>query len=78
MYLETFYEKKYESDRLIGFLKGTYNSDFAKKSEHIEALKMAYVGMSRSSHLLCLALHKDRINGHIDELKPIGWDIILV
>lgn len=36
-------------------------------------LKMAYVGMTRPSHMLCE--HKDGCKQQLDELASIGWDI---
>ncbi|HYG40075.1 MAG TPA: UvrD-helicase domain-containing protein [Cytophagales bacterium] len=75
LYLETYYNKQHESERLIEFLKGNYDSTLAQKSEHIKSLKMAYVGMSRPTHLLCLAVHKSRIVGHENDLNNAGWQL---
>ncbi len=75
LYLETYYRKKHEGDRLIDFLKGSYNTKLADKTEHIESLKMAYVGMTRPSHFLCVAMHQSRIAEHEDELEKSGWKI---
>lgn len=30
--------------------------------------------MTRASHMLCLAVHKDSIQGHENELKQNGWE----
>lgn len=75
LYLETIYYEQYESDRLIDFIKGIYNKDLAKKLRHIESLKMAYVGITRPSHFLCLAIHNSRIIKHEAELEKSGWKI---
>lgn len=75
LYLETIYHDLHESDRLIEFMKGNYNTELAGKTRHKESLKMAYVGMTRPSHFLCVAIHKSRISGHEDGLKQSGWKI---
>lgn len=75
LYLETYYQKKHESERLIEFMKGNYNSKLAQKSQHTESLKMAYVGMTRPSHFLCVAMHQSRIDGHEEELSNSGWQV---
>ena len=72
LYVETFYKKKHESDRLSKCFCGQGNT-FSNKTEK-ETAKIAYVAMSRPTHLLCFALHQDRFNaikGKID-----GWEII--
>ena len=71
MYLETFYQRKYESNRLLEQFKGNNfnsNGNYEKQST-----KMAYVGLSRPTHLLCLAIHKDRFKE--DDFKD-RWEII--
>ncbi|MEQ8554910.1 MAG: UvrD-helicase domain-containing protein [Cyclobacteriaceae bacterium] len=75
LYLETYYQKKHESERLIEFIKGNYDTKLAKKSQHIESLKMAYVGMTRPSHFLCVALQSSRVKNHLEELSNAGWTI---
>jgi len=73
LYMETYF-KKYESEQLIEQLKGNpYNKD---SPELEKALKLAYVGMSRSNHLLCVALQKDKVQDHEKELIKFGWKII--
>jgi hypothetical protein len=53
--------------------KGTNN--LLEKTTVYEALKMAYVGMSRPTHLLCVAMHKDRIVPHRADLENL-WQIV--
>ena len=84
LYLETYYKNdsrkkdgsfiSYESQRIMEQLIGKQYND--TKIHQIETLKMAYVGMSRPTHLLCVALHRDRVNGHETELEKNGWKII--
>jgi hypothetical protein len=71
-YLETFY-KKYDIKRILDYIKGEYSSP--TKTTVIQNLKMAFVGMSRPSHLLCIAVHSDSISGQEEELRKNGWDI---
>ena len=74
LYLETYYNKKHESERLADQFKGipyTGTDDDISKS-----LRVIYVGASRPRYLLCVALQKDRFD-NIDcpELREI-WDIV--
>lgn len=79
LYLETYYYndggKSYESQRIIDQLKGKcVDANCGVRVK--ESLKMAYVGMSRPTDLLCLAIHKSRIAvNDITELQN-NWDII--
>lgn len=36
---------------------------------------MAFVGMSRPSHLLCVAVHNDSISTQKEILRRNGWDV---
>lgn len=79
LYLETFYYKdsgkSYESQRLLEQLKGNRSVGTVGKRVQ-ESQKMAYVGMTRPTDLLCLAVHKLNIpNNEINNLKSL-WDII--
>ncbi len=39
-------------------------------------MRQLYVAMSRPQHLLCLAIHRDRItDGQIDKLRNLDWEI---
>ncbi|MBI5358619.1 ATP-dependent helicase [Candidatus Amesbacteria bacterium] len=78
LYLETFYcndgGKSYESQRLINQLKGNRVDNCGVRVK--ESLKMAYVGMSRPTTLLCVAIHKSRIpSSEIIQLQN-NWDIM--
>jgi len=76
LYLETFYQsdrgRSFESERLIEQLKGTQISPTAGVRTR-QSSRVAYVGLSRPTHLLCFAAHKDRIRGHESELEGNGW-----
>ncbi|MFB6182317.1 MAG: UvrD-helicase domain-containing protein [Candidatus Magasanikbacteria bacterium] len=64
LYLETFYQSKYESERLKPQFCGKEFSD--NRVYHKQSAKIAYVGMSRPKHLLCFAIHKDRFDPDFD------------
>jgi hypothetical protein len=72
LYLETFYNKKHESDRLPHCFcdqGNVFSGDFDKQTA-----KVAYVAMSRPTHLLCFAIHKDRYVSMKDKIR--GWEVI--
>lgn len=72
LYLETYYQGReaYESKRLSKqFSKEKFND---ARVHHRQSTKMAYVGFSRPSHLLCFAVHKDRV----PEIDEDDWIII--
>lgn len=84
LYLETFYSRgygNYESERLRNQLKGINISDTLKnnitgKDKVIQSCKMAYVGFSRPTHFLCIAIHKNRYDAHLSDINRDDWDII--
>jgi len=78
LYLDTYYQKKVDSERIIEFLKGNYPNDLIKKARHIECLKVSHVAFSRPTHLLAFACHENNINEHEIELKKNGWKIIRI
>ncbi|MGB8218702.1 MAG: UvrD-helicase domain-containing protein [Candidatus Methanoperedens sp.] len=71
LYLETYYQRKYESERLREQFKGNSFRGTGKYDK--QSTKMTYVGLSRPTHLLCLAVHINRFNK--DDFKD-KWDII--
>lgn len=78
LYLETYYRKKTDSQRLMPFLEGGYPPELVSKPEHIENLKIAHVAMSRPTLLMAFACRKDSISGHEDALAKNGWHICTV
>jgi superfamily I DNA/RNA helicase len=83
LYLETYFQKdgnganakSYESQRLAEQLLG--NQLAANVGVRVkQSAKMAYVGFSRPTHLLCLAVHKDRFDAVLSDINPDNWDII--
>lgn len=78
LYLETFHKignGNYESQRLSNQFK--YNLfdnntlDVVKQST-----KMAYVGFSRPTHLLCVAVCKSRFDSHLSDIDRDKWEVI--
>jgi hypothetical protein len=59
LYLETFYYGKYESE----WLKDQFNKVSLTNNVNLrakQASRIVYVGFSRPTHLLCVAIHEDR------------------
>lgn len=74
LFLESFYQGKYESERLFNqFLGNPFNET---KVYHKESTKMAYVGLSRATDLLCVAIHEDRFEKHLSKIDNDVWQII--
>jgi DNA helicase-2/ATP-dependent DNA helicase PcrA len=73
LYLETYFNKKFDVQSIIEYMKGKHSPPKLVTTKH--SLKMAYVGMTRPTHLLCVATHKDSCESHLDELARVGWDI---
>ena len=49
--------------------------EWLKQADYdMETAKIAYVAMSRPTHLLCFALRQDRFNAIKDKID--GWEII--
>lgn len=85
LYLESYYHqdgkgensKSYESERLADQFLGKPISMDA--GQHVkESLKMAYVGLSRATNLLCLAIHEDRFKKHLSNIDNDKWEITKV
>lgn len=85
LYLETYFQKdgnganakSYESQRLAEQILG--NQLLANVGTRVkQSAKMAYVGFSRPTHLLCLAVHKDRFDLVLSGISRDIWEIIEV
>lgn len=76
LYMETFYHTGHESKHLwnqfLGEKYETTQSDSIKK----EALKIAYVAMSRPRYLLCIAIHKSHFKDS-EKIRKL-WNVIEV
>lgn len=87
LYLESFYSKgygNYESERLRNQFIGaqTISETLASvRNSHDlikQSAKMAYVGFSRPTDLLCIGIHKDRFDKILSEIDRDVWKIIEV
>lgn len=83
LYLESYFykdgkgvnAKSYESQRLADQFLGK-NIDASKAGERIkQSAKMAYVGFSRPTSLLCVAIHKDRFDKYLKSISESDWEI---
>lgn len=78
LYLESFYHsdggKSYESERLANAFLGNFITNGGKRVQ--QSLKMTYVGFSRPTNLLCVAIHKDRFNKYLSGIDRNEWEII--
>ena len=77
LYLETFYYGDYESNRLKEYFKGN-RATGAESVRVEESLRVAYVGMSRPTHLLCVAIHEYHVASYIDDIPNDRWEKIKI
>lgn len=76
LYMETAYHGKTCGEYLIEQLCGVPYTPPKKRSKYKEScLKIAHVGMSRPTHLLCLALNKELVEENKERLKNKGWKV---
>lgn len=76
LYLESYYHSNYESQRLSNqFLGNSFNDN---RVHHKSSVKMAYVGFSRPTDLLCIAIHKDRYDELLNTINKDIWEIKIV
>lgn len=85
LYLESYFQKdgnganakSYESQRLKDQFLGTQiQSTVGDRVK--QSAKMAYVGFSRPTDLLCIAIHQDRFNAIQDTICTDTWEIRVV
>lgn len=74
LYLESYFNKSFESKRLIDYFVGTHNAP--KNDAYRTTLKVCYVGLSRPTHFLCVAFQNDHISeANLISLQENGWII---
>ncbi|WP_417353203.1 UvrD-helicase domain-containing protein [Flavobacterium alkalisoli] len=76
LYLETYFHKScgsYLMDQLAGL---PYKSKGKGQSRKEMCLKVAHVGMSRPTHLLCVTLEEKLVEKNRQRLEEHGWKII--
>lgn len=78
LYLESFYSRgqgNHESERLKDQFKFQRVANNALNVVK-ESAKMVYVGLSRPTHFLCFAVHKDRFDACLSDIDRTKWEII--
>lgn len=76
LYLETSYQGDYESKRLADQIKGNVFPENETRKYHKQSTVMTYVGLSRPTHLLCMAVHKDRFEENLSDINQENWEIV--
>jgi hypothetical protein len=71
--LESSYYGEHETERLCNQFLGKPFND--KRVYHKQSAKMAYVGLSRSTDLLCIAVHEDRFDKFLKTINTSEWEI---
>ena len=75
LYLETYYHGKTCGEQLIEQLMGVPFENNGKQKRKAQCIKVAHVGLSRPTDLLCFAMNKQLLEQHKSELKANGWKI---
>lgn len=74
LYLETFYNRHHDSERLADQFKGIPYT--GTDDDTLKNLRVIYVGASRPRYLLCVAIQRDRFDAmDCPELREI-WDVV--
>ena len=80
LYLQTKYgySKDFSDiDNIIDFMCGIKDVKCESiLAELRETLNLAYVAMSRPTHLLCIAIHIDTIKGKVHKLEEVGYEVV--
>ncbi len=85
LYLESYFQKdgsglnakSYESQRLANQFKGArIGANVGTRIQ--QSAKMAYVGFSRPTDLLCIAIDKNRFDIFLSDIDNSAWEIITV
>lgn len=85
LYLESFFDRgygNYESERLKNQFLGTQTISQTlavvpnSHDKIIQSAKMAYVGFSRPTNFLCVAIHKSRFNSCLSTIDRNKWEVI--
>jgi DNA helicase II / ATP-dependent DNA helicase PcrA len=83
LYLESYFNKdgngekakSYESERLASQFLGEKLQKSTAGERVKQSAKMVYVGFSRPTDLLCVAIHKDRFNKYLRDISIEDWEI---
>jgi len=87
LYLETFFSKgagSYESERLLNQILGVPIKEYLDNykggsvEKIVQSARMAYVGFSRPTHLLCFAIDNSRAEQLLKGINKNDWDVIQI
>ncbi|NQT18393.1 MAG: hypothetical protein HQ592_01720 [Planctomycetes bacterium] len=75
--LETYLNRKYDLRVLLPFLAGNGDREQLSKSPELRGhMKRVFVGMTRPTDLVCLALHEGHLSeGDLEALQAFGWQV---
>jgi DNA helicase II / ATP-dependent DNA helicase PcrA len=78
--LETYYYGT-ESEKILDAFSGEFMMKKDTKVKVLEKLRMSYVALSRATHLVCVAMHVDNVQGKLENINintspEKGWQII--
>ncbi len=84
LYLESYYykdgrgenAKSYESERLAEQFLGKPINHLQSGERVKKSAKMVYVGLSRATDFLCIAIHIDRFDKYLSEIDREIWEVI--
>lgn len=65
--------------KIFSFLVGEYDQDLASSQDIQNILKLAYVGISRPTHLVAVAIDKSNLENYdenINKARNFGWEVI--
>ncbi|MBR9918679.1 UvrD-helicase domain-containing protein [bacterium] len=76
LYLESYYQKYYESYRLADQLKGVPFPSSEKRKFHKHSTIMMYVGLSRARDLVCVSISKENFDAYLSGISVDEWEVI--
>ncbi len=76
LYLESFYDRKYEIERLVNQFLQIDKLPESPYKRISQSAKMIYVGFSRATHFLCFAVHKNRFNANLTGINESVWNVL--
>ncbi|MBA3664353.1 MAG: UvrD-helicase domain-containing protein [Bacteroidetes bacterium] len=83
LYLESYYHKdgnganakSYESQRLVEQFLGNPLEIGTARTRTKESAKIAFVGLSRPTNFLCVAIHKNRFDAGLEAIDREVWEV---
>ena len=75
------HSKTKDISNIFDFLVGRFNRELTSNKEVNNALKLSYVGISRATHLVAVAVNKENLNDYENQMQLAisqGWEIVEV